>query len=116
MKHGVQNESTETKEPSDKAGFCSFTEQDLFNKRVYSKDGKLVGDPAAPIRCSNCNNYVTKESGNRCVSMEIYGSTDDSANKNRLCDDTNPKNDKNNCIGPANFCLASLGLSKKCSF
>lgn len=102
----------------DGVGYCSFSEEDLMNKRIFTSDGKLVKNPTSPILCSECKKYVTKEidHDDKCISMMPQGTVDDSASKNRLCDDSNPRNDKLNCISPSNFCLTGLGFSKKCSF
>ena len=48
-------------------GVCSFEGEDVFNKQIYDYKGTLVV-PQTSVPCSNCNQYVFKDSDG-CIPM-----------------------------------------------
>ncbi len=105
--------------PDDNAlGYCTFEGEDLYDKNVYTFDGKLVSKDVSPIKCSTCNQYVFKdESG--CVKYifdyQENSNIDDSKNLDFLCDPAHPERDKT-CIQPHGVCTPSMAPSTKCPF
>ena len=102
----------------DPLGYCTFDGRDLYEKRVYTKDGKRVSVDVSPIKCSECTNYVY-EGDDGCVSI-IYDTTEnininDSDLFDQFCDPAHPERNRD-CIQPHGTCTASLAPAKKCSF
>jgi hypothetical protein len=106
-------------EPQTQAlGHCDFEGEDLYSKKVYTYDGKLVPVDMSPIKCSTCNQYVYK-TDDGCVNYNFDFNEnineDDSALIDTFCDPKHPER-KNYCVEPKGVCTPSLAPSKKCPF
>jgi hypothetical protein len=106
--------------PDDNAlGYCTFEGEDLYEKRVYTYDGKRVSKEVSPIKCSTCNQYVYEDESGGCVKYifdyQENSNIDDSKNVDLLCDPAHPERDKT-CIQPHGVCTPSMAPSTKCPF
>jgi len=58
---------------------CEIEGEDLFNSKVYTRDGKLVTSQPDKLTCDECNKYVYKEGPGECYDLgfdETYQSKD----------------------------------------
>jgi hypothetical protein len=106
-------------EPQTQAlGHCDFEGEDLYSKKVYTYDGKVVPVDMSPIKCSMCNQYLYK-SDDGCAGYNFDFNEnineDDSALEDKFCDPKHPER-KLYCIEPKGVCTPSLAFSKKCPF
>lgn len=46
---------------------CQFEGEDLFNKKVYNKEGKVVISQPYNLTCDRCSDYFYRESTAKCV-------------------------------------------------
>lgn len=46
---------------------CQFEGEDLFNKKVYDKEGKVVISQPSDLTCDRCSDYFYRESTDKCV-------------------------------------------------
>ena len=58
---------------------CEIEGEDLFNSKVYTRDGNLVISQPYNMTCDECNKYVYKEGPGECYDLgfdETYQSKD----------------------------------------
>ena len=48
---------------------CEIEGEDLFNNKVYTRDGTLVTEQPDKLTCNECNKYVYKESSDECYDL-----------------------------------------------
>ena len=103
---------------SNALGYCTFEGEDLYNKDVYTFDGKKVSVDVSPIKCSDCNQYIFKDDTG-CVSyiydMIANTNIDDSIHLDNFCDPAHPERN-NTCIKPHGVCTPSMAPSSTCLF
>jgi len=106
--------------PPDKSalGYCTFTSEDLQNKTVFDFTGKLVPPNVSPVKCSDCNNYIFKNSS-KCTTFEFDKyqnlNIDDSSLLGNMCDSAHPER-RGNCVQPHGVCTVGLKAAQTCPF
>lgn len=70
---------TDPKPSGSKKVMCEIEGEDLFNAKVYTRDGKLVTSQPDKLTCDECTKYVYKEGPGECYDLgfdETYQSKD----------------------------------------
>ena len=67
--------SAKTSEPTDdtpkgsKKVLCEFEGEDLFNNKVYDREGTLITEQPDKMTCDECSNYVYKKTPDECYDL-----------------------------------------------
>ena len=48
---------------------CEFEGEDLFNQKIYDRDGSLITEQPDKMTCDECSKYVYKESSDECYDI-----------------------------------------------
>ena len=92
-------------------GYCTFKGDDLASNIVFGYNGTKVPATASPLPCSQCNQYIFKDSTG-CMPYTCDRSQnttiDDTSSLNLFCDPAHPER-ANNCIKPHGKCTVDLG-------
>ena len=54
---------------STKGMLCEFEGEDLFNNKVYSRDGTLITEQPEKMTCNECNKYVYQKELGECYDI-----------------------------------------------
>jgi hypothetical protein len=87
-KHSSPKTVPDEKDSQDTKIKCRFEGEDIFNKHVFHKSGKLIEDEKTFTDCETCSDYVLKEDGS-CYSMMFDTTYNDESD---ISDKDDPKN------------------------
>ena len=60
---------SDPKPSGSKKVMCEIEGEDLFNAKVYTRDGKLVTSQPDKLTCDECTKYVYKEGPGECYDL-----------------------------------------------
>ena len=115
----VSSDVLKVPEPNTSAlGYCTFSSEDLQDKIVFDFTGKRIPENVSPVKCSDCNQYIFKNSS-KCATYEFDKyqnlNIDDSSLLGNMCDSAHPER-RGNCVQPHGVCTVGLKPAQSCPF
>lgn len=93
---GIYVIMTSRTEERKKGRKCLLEGEDLFNKRIFKKSGRMISDQPKDLYCNKCGDYYYKDKGG-CVKLEF-------------------DKDENIPQGDTGVCTVGLGAFHACPF